>query len=722
MTLDRDQVAAALPAYEVGEELGRGAFGVVLAARHRHLRREVAVKELPIAFSSDPEVRSRFVTEARTLASLDHPHIVPIYDYVEHEGLCLLVMERLTGGSVGQRAWQGLITRPQACAIVLATCAGLQYAHDHGVLHRDIKPENLILSGEGVVKVTDFGVAKVLGGAASFATRTGLIVGTPAYIAPEQVQGGELGPATDVYATATVLYELLAGRLPYPADGVDAATLLYRHVHEDAQPLVHVARDVPPMIGEVVDHGLARDFADRYPTPEEFGIALAEAATSAWGAEWPKQTGVPIRQADSILAPTEERSRAAPTVVSGRSSPAEKDTAPESPPGSLPWRLPEHAGPSARPARRRVIVMGSIAAVLVAGITIWFVTRNRSSSHHGLALPMSCAPSASARPVVFNAPAAVLTDPTCDLFVSELGGNIIRRVARNGAVTVIAGTGEQSSLGDAGRATAATLNQPAGLALDRYGNLYVAEFYGNRIRKISPGGTITTLAGTGRQGSTGDGGPAVEATLNGPIGVLVDDAGDVYVGEHGGNRVRKITPDGIIATAAGTGQQGSTGDGGPATRATLNGPERVVLGARGELYIGEWDGNRVRKITPDGIITTVAGTGSQDSTGDGGLATNATLNHPTGLAIDNGGNLFVAEGFGNRVRKVTPDGIISTVVGTGHRGDAGDGGPATAATLNGPTGLTFDPAGNLFITEDCDNSTCGRVRVVARSGTVSTFG
>src|SRR5205823_4844361 len=159
---EEDDVAAALPEYEVGGELGRGGFGLVRAGRHRHLKREVAIKELPPSLASDPKVRARFAAEARVLASLSHPHIVPIYDYVERDGLCLLVMEHLPGGTVWKRFKDHGFGPETACAVAMATCAGLHYAHERGVLHRDVKPENLLYSGEQVIKITDFGIAKVV--------------------------------------------------------------------------------------------------------------------------------------------------------------------------------------------------------------------------------------------------------------------------------------------------------------------------------------------------------------------------------------------------------------------------------------------------------------------------------------------------------------------------------------------------------------------------------
>jgi non-specific serine/threonine protein kinase len=261
----------------------------------------VAIKQLPSAFGADPAVRGRFIAEARVLATLDHPHIVAIYDFVDYQGVCLLVMERLTGGTVWSRFHAGGFTPDVSCAILLAVCAGLHHAHQHGVLHRDVKPENLMFSGEGTLKVTDLGIAKVIGGSATLATRAGEVLGTPAYIAPEQARGDELTPATDVYAAGTLLYELLAGRLPFPTDS-DPATMLYRHVHEAPPPLLEVAHAVPADLAALTDRAISTRPSDRYHSAEEFGVAIAHCAAKTWGRGWLARTNVPVSASGPILA------------------------------------------------------------------------------------------------------------------------------------------------------------------------------------------------------------------------------------------------------------------------------------------------------------------------------------------------------------------------------------------------------------------------------------
>lgn len=292
-----------------------------------------------------------------------------------------------------------------------------------------------------------------------------------------------------------------------------------------------------------------------------------------------------------------------------------------------------------------------------------------------------------------SAPGHAVVDAAGNLFISDGLNYRIRKVdAATGVISTIAGDGQSADAGDGGPATAASFMYPRGLALDSAGNILVADVGAKRIRRIDAAtAIISTLAGDGTAATTGDGGPATAAALNDPTGVAADSAGNVYVAEFTGNRVRKVdAATGIISTVAGTGEGGYGGDGGPATAALLQRPVHVTVDAAGNVFISDQWNHRVRKVTAaTGVITTVAGGDQWGYAGDGGPATNAALHSPCGIAVDAAGSVYVVEMSGQRVRRVDPQGVISTVAGTGQRGSAGDGGPPYAALFATPDGLTL---------------------------------
>jgi sugar lactone lactonase YvrE len=260
-------------------------------------------------------------------------------------------------------------------------------------------------------------------------------------------------------------------------------------------------------------------------------------------------------------------------------------------------------------------------------------------------------------------------------------------VTTAGIITTVAGNGTAGFSGDGGISTNAQLNTPYGVALDAAGNLFVADLNNNRVRVVSAAGVITTIAGTGTSGSAGDGGPAARAQLRNPSDVLIDPSGNVFVADSTNSKIRRITPPGVISTVAGTGTSGFSGDNGAATAAQFNRPMALAMDAAQNLYITDLNNQRLRRLTPDGIVATIVGNGTAGLSGDGGLPTNAQLNLPYGIAIDSTGNLFIADTNNHCIRKLTPAGVLSTVVGLGAgAGFSGDGGQALYAQLNGPAG------------------------------------
>ena len=329
------------------------------------------------------------------------------------------------------------------------------------------------------------------------------------------------------------------------------------------------------------------------------------------------------------------------------------------------------------------------------------------------------APALSAR---LTFPWDVAIDLQGNMYISESAGHRIRRVDRDtGLIATVAGNGERGFRGDGGPATAALLAAPRGIALDSSDNLFIADTGNERIRMLDAStGAISTVAGNGLPGFGGDGGPATEARLNGPSAVAIDSDGNLYIADWNNQRVRRVDlSSGVIKTVAGTGIHGSSGDGGPATAAQLANPPGVAVDASGNLLIAESGGQRVRRVDAGtGVITLVAGNGEEGSGGDGGPAVDALLDHPVGLAVDSRGNLFITDSQNRTIRKVDAEtGTITTVAGTGVYGYSGDGGPATRAQLNDPMGIAVGSAGDLFIA-DLNNRRIRRVE--AGTGLITT--
>ncbi len=300
-------------------------------------------------------------------------------------------------------------------------------------------------------------------------------------------------------------------------------------------------------------------------------------------------------------------------------------------------------------------------------------------------------------------PNGLTVDTQGNIYIADVGRSIIRKVDRAGIITTVAGfIGEKTVFsGDGGLATKASIyiaNNHNGLAVDKAGNLYIADDGHHRVRKVDPQGIITTVAGNGTQGFSGDGVLATESSLFRPNAVALDSAGNLYISDSYNFRIRKVDKAGIITTFAGNGSIGATGDGGQATAAALFSPMDVTVDSAGNVYIADQNSKSVRKVDTKGIITTVAGNGDFGYSGDGGLAIDAVFANPLGVAVDKAGNIYIADENNNRLRKVDKAGIVTTIAG-GPQPTLGDGGPSTSAKVT-PAGVAVDSAGNVYVADE----------------------
>jgi len=362
------------------------------------------------------------------------------------------------------------------------------------------------------------------------------------------------------------------------------------------------------------------------------------------------------------------------------------------PSNTNPMRGPER--PFAESCGNRARLCAELGAIVFAmGLLIGFATSARAQTQ------------ATTLPLLL--PSSVVFDAAGNLFFVETGNHVVRKVTSAEIITTVAGNGVQGFSGDGGLATSAELDSPAGLALDAAGDLYIADSHNQRVREVNAAtGIIVTIAGTGAAGFSGDGGAATAARLDLPTALALDSAGSIYVADSGNHRVRRIAAaTGVITTIAGNGIEAFAGDNGPASAASIDSPNGLVLDAAGNLYIADTHNGRVRMVSAaTGLISTVAGAGVlggnvQSFGGDNGAATAAGLALPRGLAMDAAGNLYFADSANHRIRRISPTGVITTIAGQGTETFAGDNAPAVSASLDSPQSVAVSPTGLLTLAD-----------------------
>jgi uncharacterized protein (TIGR03437 family) len=362
---------------------------------------------------------------------------------------------------------------------------------------------------------------------------------------------------------------------------------------------------------------------------------------------------------------------------------------------------------------RYLACLTAIAGLLFAS-PAWSQTYTINTIAGGGTSDYSCNGEAAAD-VGLTTPSAVAIDASGNVYIADTSDDSICKLS-GGVITLVAGGGAQGYAGDGGPAVNASLNQPFGVAVDSQGNVYIADTYNHVVRKVNSAGIISTFAGNGTGGNSGDGGPATSAELNDPWSLAVDSSGNVFIADEVSHVVRKVTTDGNITTVAGNGTTFyNPGDGSPATSTGISNVTGITVDGAGNLYIATYQGFLVLKVTPAGIISTVAGIlGADSDSGDGGPANQAGVAGPQDVAVDSSGNIFITEAFNAVVREVTPNGTITTIAGNGTTGFSGDGGPALNAEISTTDGIAYSN-GKLYLADVLN----GRIRVLSAGQTTA---
>ncbi len=777
--------------YELRGELGRGGFATVYRAWDPSLGREVALKALQPHLASEPNVRQRFLVEARTIARLHHPNIVTVYEVDTLNDRPFFTMELIEGPTLRTltAAGEGL-PLPLVAYIIQDLASAVDYLRTHRLVHRDIKASNVMLDTRDRIVLMDFGVARVID--ETQLTNSGVSIGTPEAMSPEQVHGQPAGPAADIYALGVLVYRLLAGRPPFIGDSIH---VVHAHAYEPPPPLAEFRPGLPRRVYAAIDAALEKSPEDR---PSEARI-LAAAFMPLQVTEEPEPTRLtfhapPQRVVQAETGPREATppsSAPAPSVdksalpavpgtadvqapagephpsrEQGHSNAERKELPTQSEPVRPPKRVQrdpalrpvpaatatssrgETTGTSERSPHRRGLWFGGAAVVviLLAGASIAVVAER--SGGHGTPSPAATAV------VAANPAAAGATSPTASLTATAPASVARATTAATTAtavvalpigtpapgatqaltatasaaasppvtpqpalvaasVTVVGGSGTAGYRD--GAAAQAEFSGPTGVAVDANGVVYVADTDNSRIRRISSDGQISTYAGPGPTVNNPAGyadQPGGAARFSKPRGIVVDKDGVLYVADTGNNRIRRIDPAGAVATLAGSGgtDVGSGGFAdGPGGQARFNLPTGLALAPDGSLYIADQRNNRIRKIDRNGVVSSVAGSSERGRADGKGAA--ARFDSPSSVATDRQGNVYVADTFNGLVRKITPDGDVSTYAGGGNPGTLE--GPALNVGFTFPNGIAVDSAGNVYVADQTHS-----IRRIAPDGTV----
>jgi len=668
----RPGLLAALDKYEILRVLGGGGMGIVLLARDSASGREVAIKLVRSDLVTNQNVIHRFLKEAGHLKRLRHQNVVPVEEISDRTEGPYFVMPYFEKGSLANRIKPGRPLDPESILDIAAQVAeGLSFAHRNGIIHRDLKPANILLTANGTACLADFGLARTFFNDSIVDVGTRNLEGTAPYMSPAVAAGDAEDTRCDIYSFGALLYEMLTGHAPY--QGGSSKEILDQIIAGPPKPIASLNADADRGLIAVAEGCMARELRDRYADMRDVAKDLQRIKADQPPIGQRRSAGqlISLRGARQMIWLAicltaiallgwffwHER---APRVIAPAMVAVPTDPAPAVIPQSLP------------PTQSEIIV--TTFAGMIGG----------SGSVDGVG--------GQAR---FRLPNSVAVDGAGNVFVADTGNNTVRIIAPNGGVATFAGvSGDHGSFDGTGNK--ARFWAPFGIATDRSGNIFVADTANNTIRKITSAGVVTTLAGQAGQPGNNDG-FGQSARFRNPWSVAVDSQGNVFVADMSNDAIRKITPLGVVSTFAG--QTGNSGNAdGAGSHAQFNHPFAIAVDNADNLYVSDSANHTIRKISPGGLVSTVAGlpgyAGSTDGQGDA-----ARFWNPQGLAVDGKGNIFVADTGNSTVRKITPSGEVTTLAGLAGTAGTADGG-GKEARFNNPTGVAVDRDGNIFVADN----------------------
>ncbi|MBV9280070.1 MAG: protein kinase [Chloroflexi bacterium] len=649
--------------YQLVRKIGAGGMGKVFEATDSQTGRPVAAKILMASDEDNLDALLRFYQEGALLSTLKHPNIVRVYGTFLEEQTCAIIMELIEGQSLAEVLRTGPLSLPRAKHLAHQAALALEYAHGRGIIHRDIKPGNVMVRPDDHVKVTDFGIARVVRHGATLNTVTGMTLGTPLYMAPEQIEAGKVDGRADIYSLGSVVYQMVTGRPPFEGD--DPLSIAFMHVHKPPAPPAEIQAGVPEDWEALILKALAKDPADRFQSAAQMAEAISrlggEPSTDSRPAPDASQTAVP---------PLRARPAPAPEPPAPAPGPVQPSPDPESPPAAVVPSAPPPS--SAAPAaaeqswmRRRwpILAASLVGALILAGALIAYAfrpTSSRPTSSAVVSRLLRTLGGGGTGPGQFKGAEDVAVDTAGNVYVADMGNNRIQKLSPSGKPLAAWGTS-----GD----TAGLFAGPTGVALDDVGNIYVADSNHSTIEKIAPDGAV--LDHWGGQGTN-------PGQFSGLHSVAVDAQGDIYAADFGNNRIQKLSPSGQVLAVWGDLAGGSAAG-------QFHGPVSVAVDGHGDVYVADFYNDRVQELSPSGRPLTQFTTWGAAGTG---------TRHPHGVAVDAHGDVYIAD-FANRdVVELSPSGKTLAEWGSGgsHPGH-----------FVHPVAVAVDARGDLYVTDEVEN-------------------